>query len=112
MTDEPEDTTGEQQAAAGLKREITDHTLTLYDAAEVRERMLMALDDVIALGFGCDLMARPIRSAVELRLKVVQDGRGERPIRTLQAIADRHSLDLLVSAQVGDRLELILYPRA
>lgn len=103
---------GETQVKEGLRHEVQDHTLALHSQSAVKERMLYAIEDVLALHFGCDLLIRPIRTAIEYRLRITTNGSNERPIRTLQAIADRHKLDLQVSFQEGDRLELIMYPRA
>lgn len=107
----PQTTREEVVAAEGLRREIQDRSLALYDAQTIRERMLLGFDDVLALGFGCDLLARRIHDAIEYRLRVQTDSRGEKPVRTLQAIADRHNLTFIVQDEQGDHLELIFYPR-
>lgn len=119
MTDQPREqqqqsdlTAGEREAAKGLHDEITDHSLALMSQESVRGRILAAMDDVLDLGFGCDLLARPLRGGTELRLRVMRDSNSERPVRTLQAIGDRHRLDFLVSSEVGNTVELIFYPRA
>lgn len=107
---EPRPETDEEQrrrADEGVRSAIRDRTMTRLDEADIRERLLLAFDAFVALGYMTHLIGVTMRGRIDYRLQLEPDGADDVPIRAIMAVADEHRLDVVVDKTLG----LVLYPR-